>query len=261
LTKRYCWEASIPFYGGAAGTGFWSYFVGGSWPIGPMPAGSNQSDNTQVPTAYPGTSKRVSQNTLVSYISVPFAGWRGSMRVKLVPFTGKNYTIITSRSQFSGQDITGDVGYVSNRAINDESTIAKNARFKQWMAYYTGFGGLNVSNGSQTIELELPHYTNCLYHALGTNTAAVGIQPFTPTFTWFALSNDYSVTTDVIADNMQVFKAAGDDFNVFGWLGSPDLGTPGKNTGTGVQYPSSLGSTPADGQTAGAVIGFTGDGP
>jgi len=222
LLKRYTMEVNLPFIStNTANTNFANQILF-SWPLGPMVVA--QAGTAAVAHVYPLTPSYVYKNTLLSYISAPFMGWRGSIRVKIVPVTSYPYTSFVSRSV--GPPNIAPTTQIANQtapalAVNDATTAANYQKLRLYMHFALGWTGTVVATGKEIIEFTMTHASNSLFHPMGNATTSSYIDK--PWFNLFMMYTANPITVNTCNDTITIFKAAGDDYSVYGWLGCPDV--------------------------------------
>lgn len=156
---------------------------------------------------------------LLHWLTMPFSGFRGSIRWKVVPITEASdrvsYTVsrdpvTTTQNNYFNLDTTtpvftsvADAGYISS----DRSYIAY------------GHNGIafQTSQVNPVIEFEIPYY-NFVRFTPGKQQNWTGINAYTEAFMVNAHQNNVTA-----ADYIAYYCAAGEDFQTYFWTGLPRI--------------------------------------
>jgi len=205
LLKRFCFER----VGGQAWTSTLTNFVLCAIPVKSYPLFRGYlSDGLQT---YQGEAVNAVPTTPLNFISACFAGWRGSVRYKVFPSHGPNSKpdmILVSRGDNFSLTPTA-TSFINN--INNYSVFR--------CQYDESFGGTQVSNTVQgnVLDFEIPWYAverfASTYASNSSGVRALGAR--------INLVKFPDGTTEVKSPSVDLFKAVGEDFNLFFFTGSP----------------------------------------
>lgn len=227
LIKRYDYEQDISFFASAtngANNEAWmtaiqtncattvNYAVGAANYANAIPYAS--------PTCY--------KNSLLSYITAAFYGYRGSVRIKAIPHS-YNTTLnpqcatlsITPNRQLSALNTAGGTYfYYLLGTFNDSSS---NAHYQTSFVpgYYHGdpLAAVAISNFQSPLEVTIPYSSNKAYESWGISKSTLWSLTCPPSY-YLTYNARYP---DISQIGCHIYKAAGDDYNVFGWYGLCEL--------------------------------------
>jgi len=160
--------------------------------------------------------------TYLTYLRRAYAGWRGSIRWKFCPNTTISSMEVTRRTGAAQRNITSTLRPSTTNYPKTGST-GSSARKGLLGRDYASAGAARTQCRSQdALEVEIPYTVNLRfsqtaneYYSTNRNTL---LRSF-PGGDSFSLNVFSSQTDDYV--NIDTFAAAGEDFNLFGWIGAP----------------------------------------
>lgn len=219
LLKRYCYHQTIQPEGGYSSY----YWIESNFPVEP-----GQSVSPRHITGASATPSSTPYNytgmTYLNYFTPHFIGWRGSLRSKYVPnSTGADGKIAVRR--------TGPVDQAScgTTAIAVNSSFARQSNAQYLELYRTASAGIDVVTPSTdgSLEVEFPFYSNKRFAPARKMLDGSGVTDANYEGNDFGHVGFAFHAAESSHDNSQShinrFVAAGDDFSLFMFIGSPPL--------------------------------------
>jgi hypothetical protein len=157
--------------------------------------------------------------TFMHYFMPAFAGWKGSTRLKVVPWGGPRTSNIYSTLAIglTNSPQTASFGYQLIPAGSDYHTAASLWRRGQWINSSSGIS-LTQKLQKAGVEVEFPWQRSERMERTGLMWGRA-----TSTYARAIISEDIYVDRSFDYSGMDIFTAAGEDFTLFWWQGMPTL--------------------------------------
>jgi len=178
--------------------------------------------------AIPYASPWCYKNSLLSYITAAFYGYRGSVRIKAIPHSFSTTLnpqcatlSISPNRQLSQTAISGgNIFYYLLATFNDSSS-GPNWQKSFVPPYYHGdpLASVAISNFQSPLEVTMPYSSNKAYESWGIAKSTLWTITSPPSY-YLTYNARYP---DISNIGCHIYKAAGDDYNVFGWYGLCEL--------------------------------------
>jgi hypothetical protein len=211
LMKRYVKHSTLGALGGPGGLNVHNY-IRTSFPYMKGPAPGAVDASVDGPWNYCNTS-------LLQFITMGFSGWRGGIRAKVIPLGVATDTTVQYEAHRSLSTTAYANPKVSLTAVTDIDIIRYNGLNTFGVASLnSGASGSTITTSvvNDVLSFETPFQLK--YRFVPAKVADQTISdPWSPRF---------SVTVVALASNrtrLEIFTAAGEDFQVYFWTGMPPL--------------------------------------
>lgn len=231
IIKRYEFESYVPLYQAATNSNWFQSTI--SVDVVADPVVINLYDPV---AAYPASVSAQPFNvilpTALSIVVACFAGYRGSMRIKAVPMVPTTATDIAiyyiSRCTYLARPATFFAGKPMNYTVYSDpvnqtgvggAALWYTTAQRKW--FINGAAGMSAFSARDAGEVQVPYTDSAVFHypsALYVTTA-----PGSSFCSKVRLTRQSNGTAAFVLQDagFDLFKAAGDDFNVFHWVGMP----------------------------------------